>query len=256
MKDKDSEKYIHDLFEKAYGLGPIKERFQQTREELQNVRQTHESVMSQIGEAREAYKRNDLDSMFEIFQVPKEKILQWAVEQVQLSQMPPEQRHALEAQRAAEKRAYELEKQNGAYSQEQQQQQGELLSQMLDLVLERQDINAAAQAFDQRKGSEGSFRGLVVQLAQAEFLQTGKNLSPLEAAQKALELVGVPQAPAPQGAMQAAPATATPATAQQTPKKTMPNLANAGAKPGAAPAKAKVNSLDDIKRAYDRISKQ
>ncbi len=258
MKDKDSEKYLKDLFEKAYGLPPLKERFEKTREQLQEIRQSHEYVMNNIQEAQQAYRRGDLDTVFEIFRVSPEKVLQWAVEKVQLSQLPPEQRQAHEARREAEKRAMELEKQNQLYSSQAQQEQSQYLSQMLEMVLERPDISAVAQAYDARRNQPGSFQALVVQIGRSEAVLSGKTLSPLEAAKKAIEIIGeqaapaAPQAPA-QAATPAQPAQATPAAQ---PKKTIPNLANAGAKSGAAPAKSKMRSLDDIKKAYDAISGQ
>lgn len=253
MKDKDTEKYVHDLMEKAYGLGPIKERFEKTREQLQEVRQSHEYVMGNIQEAQQAYRKGDLDTVFEIFKVAPEKVLQWAVDKVQLSQMPPEQRQALEARRDAEKRANTLEKQTQQFTSQLQTEQSQYISQMLDLVLERPDISAVAQAYEARRGQPGAFKALVVQMGQSEAALTGKTLSPLEAAQKAIEILGQPAAPAPQPAATApaAPAQATPAAA---PKKVIPNLANAGARGNSAPTKSKMRSLDDLKKAYDTIS--
>lgn len=255
MKDKDTEKYVHDLFEKAYGLGPIKQRFQETREELQSVKQELGGVMEQVTEARTAYQRNDIDSMLDIFQIPHEKMLQWAVEKVQLSQMPPEQRNALEGKRELERKLHEQEKSYRSTSQEQMQVQQEHLRQMLELTLERPDFTAAAQAYDTRKGKEGAFKDLVIQVGKSEWALNQKHLTPLEAAQKALELLGgIPAAP--EKAAATPPAQATPAAPAQTAKKTLPNLTGAGAKASSAPAKAPMKSLDDLKRRYDEIAAQ
>jgi hypothetical protein len=254
IKDKDSEKFIHDVFEKAYGLPALKARFTEMRSEHEQLRSSFGQVMEQVNEARQAYSRNDLDTMFEIFRVDPDKVLQWAVNRVQLSQLPPEQRQAYEARREAEKRAYELERQNQQMGQETVQQQTQYLSQMLDLVLERQDYQAAAQAYDARKGQSGSFRSLVARVGAMEYSSTGRTLSPLQAVQQTLELLGgMPPAASP--AAQAAPAPATQANQPQV-KKTIPNLAQAGAKGNAAPGKAKVKSIDDLKKAYDALRQQ
>lgn len=255
IKDKDSEKFVHDLFEKAYGLPALKQRFQEQRQEYQELSQFHNGVMSQIEEAKTAYQRNDLDTMFEIFRVSPEKVLQWAVHKVQLSQLPPEQQQAYEAQRAAEKRARELEKTQNLTAQENSQLQSQHLAQMLDLVLERPDYSAVAQAYDTRKGKQGSFRELVARVGESEFALTGKVITPLEAAKKAVELLGEVSAPAPASAPAAAPAPQAPQAAQTNaaPKKTLPNLANASAKSGSAPAKSKMKSLDDVRKRHQEM---
>lgn len=253
IKSEKEEKYLKDIYQKAYGIEPIKERMNAIRGEYQQLQQAHHSVMEQIGEARTAYQRGDMDTVFDTLKISPEKVLQWAVEKVQLSQMPPEQRQAIEAKRMAEQRAYQLEKQSSYSEQQAMEQQAQYLGQMLELVLERPDFNAVAQAYDSRKATQGAFRELVIKVGQSEHALTGKVLSPLEAAQKAMEWIGEVPKPA-QPAAPAAPAqtaTATQATNIKKPN-TLPNLANAGARSGSAPAKSKMKSLDDIKKVYDQ----
>jgi len=257
IKDKESERYMHELFEKAYGLPSLKNKFKEQQSEYHGLQKNHQEIIGQIEEARTAYKRNDLDTMFEIFAVNPEKVLQWAVEKVQLSQMPQEQRQLLEAKQASERRAYQLEKQHSQMSQESMQQQGQYLSQMLDLALERQDYAAIAQAYDSRKAKSGAFRELVVNMGRSEFALTGKSITPLEAIQKAMELLGeMPSSAKPQEMMQQGTQTATPANQAPSEKKVIPNLANAGAKSGSAPAKSKFKSLDDLKKRHQEMMGQ
>lgn len=257
IKDQKTQDYLHDIFTKAYGLGPIKERFQSLRSQHQNLETSYNSVMGQVKEASNAYAKGDLDTVFELLQIQPEKVLQWAVRQAELSQLPPAQRQAYEARRDAEKRAAMVEKNTAKTTQEFEQAQVEHYRQMLDMVLERPDIQAAAQAYDARMqalGKQGNFRALVVQVGRMEHATSGKNLTPLEAAKKALEFVGEIPAMAAQPATAAgAPAQATPAATTQQPKTTLPNL-SAGAKPGASPAKKPMRSLDDLKRKYDELT--
>ena len=254
IKSEKEEKYLKDIFQKAYGIEPIKERLNSIRGEFQQLQQSYTSIMDQVGEARTAYQRGDMDTVFDTLKISPEKVLQWAVEKVQLSQMPPEQRQALEARRMAEQRAYQLEKQASLSEQQAMQQQAQHLGQMLELVLERPDFNAVAQAYDSRKAKPGSFRELVIRVGESEHALTGKLLTPLEAAQKAMEWIGEMPKPA-QPAVEATPApqaTATPATPTTKKPTTLPNMANAGARTGSAPAKSKVKTLDDIKKVYDQ----
>lgn len=253
IKSEKEEKYLKDIYQKAYGIEPIKERMNAIRGEYQQLQQSYHSVMDQVQEARQAYGRGDMDTVFDTLKISPEKVLQWAVEKVQLSQMPHEQRQAIEARRMAEQRAYQLEKQTSYGEQQAMEQQAQYLGQMLELVLERPDYSAVAQAYDSRKASPGAFRQLVIRVGESEHALTGKILSPLEAAQKAMEWIGENPKPAQQQAFTppAPQATATPATESKKPN-TLPNMANAGARTGSAPAKSKIKTLDDLKKVYDQ----
>lgn len=255
IKDEQSQKYMHQLFEKAYGIDAVKERFQGLRQEHQQLNQAYGTVMQTVQMGREAYQRGDLDTVFKTFSIPEEKVLQWAVKKVQLSQLPHDQRSVHEAREAAERRNWELERSQASTSQEHLQTQSQHLVEMLDIVLERPDISAVAQAYEARK-SPGAFRDLAIQMGVMEYNTSGKVLSPLEAAQKASDLLGgVPQNSQPQqAAAQAAPAQqATPATSVQ-PQKIM--LPNAGGGRAAAPAKSKIKSLDDIRRVHAQMAQK
>ena len=248
IKDEQSQKYLHQLFEKAYGIDTVKERFQGLRQEHQQLNQAYGSVMQTVQLGREAYQRGDLDTVFQTFRIPEEKVLQWAIKKVQLSQMPPDQRQVHESRDQAERRAWELERQQASMGQEQLQQQSTQLLEMLDIVLERPEYSSAAQEFEARKGP-GSFRDLAIRMGEMEYHSSGKVLSPMEAASRAADLIGgVPQKQ-PQQAAPAAPAQpATPATPQ---KIVMPNV---GAGRPAVPAKAPVKSLDELRKIHDKMA--
>lgn len=251
IKDEQSQKFLHQLFEKAYGIDTVKERFQATRQELQQLSQAHGSVMSTVQMGREAYQRGDLDTVFKTFRISEDKVLQWAIKKVQLSQMPPEQRHVHESREQAERRAWELERQQAQISETHLQTQSEQLMQMLDMVLEQPAYSSVAQEFETRKGP-GAFRNLAIQMGEMEYHTTGKVLSPMEAAQRAADLIGgVPQKQ-PQQAVQAAPAqSATPATP---PKIVLPNVGTG--RPAATPAKSPPKSLDDLRKIHAQMTGQ
>lgn len=255
VKDEKAEKYLKTLFETSYGFNGIKDRYGKLKETHQQLDQGYKSVMGQVGEAAQAYKQDDLDTVFDIFRIAPEKVLQWAIKKVELSQLPPEQKQVHDARVAAERQAREYQKQNEAYTQEQMQQQGQYFTEMLEMVFERPDISAVAQAYDSRKGA-GKFRDFVVKIGQAESANTGKILTPLQAAKQAMELLGDIAPPA-QKAEPAQPGPASQAATAQKPvqqKQVIPNMANAGARPNSAPAKTKVKSIDDIRKAYDAMS--
>lgn len=249
MKDEESQGFIHSLFEKAYGLETVKERLQNVRSEYQQLQQSYGKVMSSVELGREAYARGDLDTVFSVFKIPEEKVLQWAVKKVQLSQMPPDQRQVHEAREAAERRNWELERQYQSQSQEHLQAQSEQLTSMLDIILERPDFSAIVQAYDaRRKPNAPSFSDIAIQIGAMEYYSSGKVLSPMEVAQRAAEMVGgmPPAAPTP---APAAPAqVATPAPQKK------PVIPNVGTGKVASPAKSPVKSLDDIRRLHQQYA--
>ncbi len=251
MTDGEKEKYLHTLLSKAHGIEMVQAKLHATREERQQVQQAYQQVMEPINYAREAYGRNDLDTVFSTLKMDPNKILQWAYEKVRMSQLPPDQRQVHEARTQAERRAWDLERQTASQGQQHLEAQSNQLGQMLDLVLERQDFSAIAQAYDTRKGKEGSFRDLVAMMGEQEFARSGKLISPMDAAKAAVDLLGEKTgAPAPQAA--AAPAAAAIPAASAAPTKIV--LPNAGGSKSAAPAKAKVKSLDDLRKLHQTMA--
>lgn len=255
MKDEDTQKHLHSLLSKAHGIEMIQEKLKGTRTERDEVRTAYSQVMEPIRLGQEAYRRDDMDSVWDILKIDPNKVLQWAVKKVQLSQLPPDQRQVHEDAIAAKRRAWDLERQTDASNRTAAQTQGEQIQQMLDFALERPDISAIAQAYDGKRGKEGSFRELVNLMGDQEFHRTGKIISPIEAVKQAVELLGEKfGAPAQQAA--AAPATAAQPAAAATEVKPKVTLPNTGGSKAAAPARAKVKTLDDIRKLSKEMASQ
>lgn len=252
MTDAEKEKYVHKLLSKAHGIEVVQERAKRAMESRDQIYQAYSQVMEPIKLGQEAYKRGDMDTVFSTLRIDPNKVLQWAYEKVQLSQMSPEQRQLHEAKTSAERRAWEQERQITALSQQSLEQQADQLDQMIDLVLERQDFSSIAQEYDTRKGKQGAFRDLVALMGDQEYQRSGKLIPPLEAAKAAVDLLGLkvgapaqPAAAAPQTVAQPAPAPA----AQ--PKVTLPNV---GGQKASAPAKSKPKSIDDLRKIHQQMA--
>lgn len=252
MTDAEKEKYIHSVLSKAHGIEAVQHKYKEMRDQAEQIHQAYTQVMQPIQLGQEAYKRGDMDTVFATLRIDPNKVLQWAYEKVQLSQMPPEQRQLYEARTQAEKRAWELERQTASLSQQSLEQQANQIDQMIDLVLERPDFSSVAEAYDTRKGKPGAFRDLITLMGEQEFNRTGKIIPPLEAAKAAVELlgekIGGQARPAETPTPQATPAAAAPA---EKPKITLPN---AGGAKASAPAKTKVKSIDDLKRIHQQMA--
>lgn len=251
IKDADSEKYVRKLFEKAYGLDGIKQRLEEGRTEFKTLKSEYSQITGQIDDLRQDYQRGDFDSFFKKLAIPEEKVLQWVLSKVEYSQMPPEQKQILDAKKQAEQRAWETQKTQRSMESQYQQQLVDAHQQMLDVTLERPDFQAAAQAYDMRKGQAGAFRSLVVKLGKAEA-SSGKHITPMEAVKAAIELVGGVESPKPTQSAEVSPAQPAPQP-EANKKKTIPNL---GSGKAASPAKSKMKSIDDLKRRYDELHAQ
>lgn len=252
MKDAESEKYLHQMLSKAHGIEMIQEKLKSTRTDRDQAVQAYQTMRGTIDLGQEAYKRGDMDMVFDTLKIDPNKVLQWAYRKVELSQMPADQRQVHEQHQAEKRRNFEMERQFQAQQQQGSDTQAQQINQMLDMVMERQDVNAIAQAYDTRKQKEGSFRDLVVMMGEQAFNQ-GKLITPMDAAKQAVELLGEKWgAPAQAAAPAATQPVNTPAAAPE--KKIV--LPNAGGAKSAAPAKGKVKTIDDIRKLHQKMASQ
>lgn len=253
MTDEKKEKFVHDLLNRAHGADIIRERMQEVKQSRDQAHQAYMQVMEPIRMGQEAYKRGDMDMVFETLRIDPNKVLQWAYDKVQLSQMPPEQQRLHQERAQAQRLNWENERKISFMTQQSMEQQADQIDQMIGMVLERPDYSSLAQEFDTRKGKQGAFRDVVALMGDQEYQRTGKLISPLEAAKMAVDFLGlktgqqaVPQGqPAPQPQAQPAPA-----PAAQT-KVTLPNV---GGQKASAPAKAKVKSIDDLRKIHQQMA--
>ncbi len=254
MTDAEKEKYVHSLLSKAHGIEMVQEKLKGVRESRDQIHQAYTQVMEPIQLGQQAFKRGDMDTVFSTLRIDPNKVLQWAYEKVQLSQMPPEQRQLHEAKAKAERENWDLQRQQASMSQQSMETQADQIDQMIGMVLERQDFQSIAQDYDTRKGKQGAFHELVALMGDQEFQRTGKLISPLDAAKAAVDLLGMKVgAPAAQPAAAAAPQPAAqPAAAPQAqPKITLPN---AGGAKASAPAKSKPKSIDDLRKIHQQMA--
>lgn len=251
VKNAEHEKALKELHEKAYGLDVVKPRFKEAQEKYRELDTTHKGVLAQIQALREDYNRGDFDSFFQKLRIPEEKVLQWVLAKAQYNELPPEQRAVYDARKAAEKRALDLEKQNQELSGQLTETVSSAKGQLLQIELAKPDVSAIAQAFDSRPGGKpGDFRNEVINRGELALALSGKDLTPAEAVQEAIALLGgyarqaMPNpdparaAPAPQPAPEVAPAQAKKPAA-------IPNISG---KAASATGKPKPRSIEDLKK--------
>jgi hypothetical protein len=145
----------------------------------------------------------------------------------------------------------ELEKQNQFYQQQYEAQMVQRRENDLGQTLNRPDVSAVAQAFDSRVGRQGAFRDEVVKRGVLHWNMYQKDISPEEAVNEVLTLVGgmANSASDPQAAQQGLPSAAPGGFAQQ---KATPTIPNVGAK-NSSPARRAPKSLDEIRKLADQL---
>jgi len=246
-KDAKTEERIRELYQKAAGLDDSKQDRQTLKSELAEAKEriatTDRAIETISGYARE----RDWDSFFEALSIPKNEVLQYALQLVQREQMPPDQRAQWESARQAQQAAKYYELQNQQLQQSQQQFKVEQRELQLQTELSKPDISQVATAYNVGMGDDGAFREFVIRIGQAHAVQ-GRDISPAEAVQEAVRhLRAMNPGMGAQAVAQAAEAPLK--VVQPSSKPVIPNIQGRGT----SPVKQVVKSLDDLRARAKEI---
>lgn len=257
MKDAESEKKVHDVFTKAQGLDIVKNKLQTVRQAKTEIEGKHRQLETGINELREVYQRGDLDSFFQKLAIPEQKILQFVLDKINYNELPPEQKHVLDARRQAEQKAFELEKHNQQLHGQVQEQVTRAKGIQLETALARAETKTVIDDFDARAGKPGAFRDEVIARGElAWFRSNGRiDLTPEQAVKEVLEMYGLSagQRQMNVGTQQSAPPQAqTLAPVPVAPPKT-PVIPNVGSR-SQSPMKSKPRSIADLKKLADSMA--
>ena len=243
IKDAESEKEVRELFEKAYGLEYAKPKHEALQQTFAKVQSEHNYLLGSVQELRECYNRGDLDTFFQKLNIPKERVLQYALDKVNYEQLPAEQKQLLDARRNAELQNSALQRQNQYMQQQLQQQTVQARQYALDSELVGPEVKSMVEAFDQRFGKPGAFRNEVINRGQLAWFQSqGKvDLTPRQAIQEVIRLYGLDQ--------QQQPAAATVAPQESGgARPRVSTIPNVGSGRSASPLKQKPRSIEDLKK--------
>lgn len=252
IKDPDSQKAVKDIFERAYGLDPVKGRMKEYQTQLGDIKPKLQAFEAGVNELRTFVQKDDFDSFLKYLNIPEEKMLQWAVNKAKYMELPPEQRQVQDAKRAAEERLYQLEKQNRDLETQFVEQKNHAKVTDLRTELTKPDITNFSKAYDQRVGKEGAFIEAVIEVGKAAYFGSqGKvDLTAAEAVQRVVALAGgfpsqqtgaAPVLPA-QGVQTEAHGSGAGSPGK---KNTLPNLAG---KSATSVSKPRFKSLDEIRK--------
>lgn len=246
IKDADSEKKVKDLFTRAEAFDDLKARFEGTNQEFSRVYNDYAALDADVRKVTSFLNKGDFDNFFDSIGVTHEKIFNWVAEKLAQEELPPQQKQALRAQQLERQRLYELEQENKTLDDQFQTQASQARAMQLDMILSRPEVSQAASAWDQRMGTIGAFRDLVVEEAQKVWYAQKRDMSVEEAVQHVMTKYGklidvgvvTPQASAQQAAHTQSPAP------QAQAKPVIPAVQGRGT----SPVKKSPKSLDDLRQ--------
>jgi len=245
IKDKETESKVKDLYEKAYGLDEVKADRQGLKERVKEWEGKYNGVESSLKTLGAFVQKKDFRSFFDILSIPKQDIINYALEELKYQELPPEQRAMIDSQR---QREYEYQAQLSQNQSLQTQMQQIVLQQTtseLDQAFANPEVTSVANAYDTRLGKPGALRGEVIRRGQ--YYEAVHKTSPpaSQLVQEVLSLIGANQFSS-QG-QTGAPGTLVPQSQTvQSQKPVIPSFSSGGV--SKSPVKKVPTSIDDLKK--------
>lgn len=204
IKDEDSQKMVHEIFCKAYGLDVAKTRHQKAQEKYTELDSKHTALTKSLEQLSDYLNNGDLDSFFETIKLPETEVLKWALNVVNRDKLSPEERQAYDRSREERRELSLMKAQNQELLQQHEQTLVRSRTMELESVLARPEVQTVASSFDTRIGRPGAFRDEVIKRATATYHLTGEDISAERAVSEAIQIFGtalgnagasVPQSP-------------------------------------------------------------
>lgn len=257
IKDKETEEKVREFMCKAYGLEPMKEKYNALKErvntEYKPQVEQFTNMQQNINLIGEMANKKDFGSIFDFLKWNRQDILNWAVQEAEYMQMPPEQKALYEQQRQLQNQAYQAQHQNQMYEQQIMQKEVETRTLQLDYELQRPDVSSFAQNYDSKAGKPGAFKEEVIKQGQIAWHVEGKDIPIMEAVQRTMQRFGnfvqTTETPAP---VETRPVSVKDKVVTPATKQTLPNIQGKGT----SPARPKIRNLDDIKKLYQQKSQE
>lgn len=198
IKSKDVEAKLKDLYEKAYGLDEVKSSRETFKERATQAEQKYQQTEQNLKMLGDVVKKQDFNTFFEVLNIPKEQILQYAIQELKFQQLPDDQKQAIEERRQQEQQFQYAQQQNQTLQQQMQQMAVAQAQQELNFETSKPEVQSVAQALDARLGKQGAFMSEVIKLGQ--YYEAVHKTSPpaSQLVKEVMQIVGM-SAPAPQG---------------------------------------------------------
>lgn len=244
IKDREAEKKVKELYEKAYGLDSLKPRHQELKISNEELKSNYSKMDSALKSLGSSIKEGDFDTVFSALHIPNDKVISYALELVKREQMSPEQRAQFESSRQARERVREYEVENARLMESHQQLALKQRTFELERALELPEAKVIAETYNSGAGEENAFRKYVIQVGQFHAAK-GNDISAEQAVLEAVRHLKAMSV----GSSQRQP---TGGVVQPSSKPTIPTTGGRSA----SAVRPAVKSLDDLKRRARELSGQ
>jgi hypothetical protein len=236
---KEQEDKLRDLYSRAYGLDEVKADRQSLKEKNAEISQKYEGITKSLKTLGEFVKKRDYRTFFESLEIPKEQIIQFALDELKYLELPEEEQQRIEAERDMQARLAQYEEQTTTLQQQQAQLVAQQVNRELSYELERPEVAQMIQAFDTRVGKPGAFREEV--LKRGAYYEAIHKQSPptKQVIDEVMQLVGNQMG----GIESAHAAVNSPGTAAKKP--VIPSFSGAS---GASPTRKVPTSVEDLRK--------
>jgi hypothetical protein len=237
ISDEETEKHLRDLFTKAEGIEAIKERYGSTKDELDQVRSEHQKYQDFLRQSQH-FSSNDLKTFFDMHQIPKDKVLDFA-RQLLRAEQDPQEAAALDARSRQIREQYNADNRVTALENHLKEERTQRFNSEMSMALSQPHISEFEQKFNALKGP-GAFRQAIADYGSAQYAR-GRQAPPHESVNYVYNLfrdfVG-----------QGTGASASPqSSAPRERPKTIPNL---GPGRGHSAAKARPKTIEEMKKQF------
>lgn len=241
IKDKEVEKKVKELYEKAYGLDSIKPRHQELKAQYDELRLKSSGMDKALKSLGESIKEKDYDTVFSAMPIPKEDIISYALELVRREQNP-ELKAQFESSRQAREKIRQYEAENARLMESHQELALKQRSFDLERTLDEPEVKAIADVYNSGVGDANAFRQYVIQIGQYHAAK-GNDISVEQAVGEALKHlkamnVGIQQRQQP-----------TSNVVQPSAKPTIPSVTGRSA----SAVRPAFKSLDDVRRKLKEL---
>lgn len=243
VKDADSEKKIKELYEKAYGLDPVKASRDAVQKELAEVKKDLPTLTAVYNDAYEAMQfkhRGDLAAFFEKVGVTDEQLAKYMLEKINRQNLPPEQQQVYNELEAKRKSEYQQARQLEEMDQRYQQMATQAREWEVDQWLAKPEVSGIAERYDAVNG-KGTFKRHVAEIGVQYHAMNGQDPSVEQVMSIAMDNWKKLEAVFRNQPVSNAP------PAQNNQEKPLPVIPNVSGK-NVSPTRKAVRSIDDLRK--------
>lgn len=244
IKDKDSESKVKEVFQKIDAFDFMKQKRSEIEDKYNSLHGDFQNQNQTVSRFNDSVKGNDLSSAFRIAGISREQVFKWAQKEIQMMELPPEQRQAFEEAQALKDKNYGFEQQVAHLQSMYEEQAVQARTMQLDTALNRPTVQQFAEKWDSNS-EPGAFRQFVVDEAKKIYHESGRDITADQAVGLVMQRfgkflnVGDATVPPSQAGVQAS----------QNAKPTIPNITGKAA----SPIKQVPKSLDDLKKIAKKV---